>query len=565
MRGYLNYLKIAPQENLKFILHNNLKSVHLNNLKTVPPNNLKSLQEMQMATPQEKLANALEALHQLQNDGRVAIRSEDLDRPQRELLIRRGFLRPVMKGWYIASPPETMQGESGIWYTAYWSFCAQYLAERFGETWSLTPELSLALQTGNWTIPRQLLVRAKKAGNKATGLLLGTSLFDTRAAIPEGNDLVVQDGLRLFSIPAALIAASPGYFEANAIDARAALATIRDASELLERLLDKGQSTVAGRLAGAFRNIGRGRIADDILKAMDGAGYRVRETDPFEQKLSVMPPRERSPYAGRIRLMWDMMRGPIIERFPRAPGLPGDVEAFLKSVQDNYITDAYHSLSIEGYRVSPELIDRVRSGAWNPDADAADRELKNGLAARGYWLAYQAVLDSVRDVLGGANPGEVADADHGDWYRAMFSPNVQAGLVEAKDLAGYRSGQVYLSGALHVPLSPDAMRDAMPVFFELLREEKDASVRVVLGHFIFVYIHPYMDGNGRTGRFLMNLMLAAGGYPWTVIPVERRKDYMVALEAASSEQDIVPFAEFLADLVTRALNGEATAELPAAR
>ncbi|WP_317503891.1 Fic family protein [Idiomarina sp. HP20-50] len=37
-----------------------------------------------------------------------------------------------------------------------------------------------------------------------------------------------------------------------------------------------------------------------------------------------------------------------------------------------------------------------------------------------------------------------------------------------------------------------------------------------------VYIHPYFDGNGRIGRFIMNLMLASGGYPWTVVPVERR-------------------------------------------
>jgi fido (protein-threonine AMPylation protein) len=48
------------------------------------------------------------------------------------------------------------------------------------------------------------------------------------------------------------------------------------------------------------------------------------------------------------------------------------------------------------------------------------------------------------------------------------------------------------------------------------------SVRVVLGHFIFVYIHPCMDGNGRMGRLLMNVMLAGGGYPWTVVPLEKR-------------------------------------------
>jgi hypothetical protein len=50
----------------------------------------------------------------------------------------------------------------------------------------------------------------------------------------------------------------------------------------------------------------------------------------------------------------------------------------------------------------------------------------------------------------------------------------------------------------------------------LLHQEDEASVRGVLGHFMFVYIHPYMDGNGRMGRFLMNLMLASGGYPWTI-------------------------------------------------
>ncbi|WP_260833982.1 Fic family protein [Sphingopyxis sp. P1IMeth2] len=86
------------------------------------------------------------------------------------------------------------------------------------------------------------------------------------------------------------------------------------------------------------------------------------------------------------------------------------------------------------------------------------------------------------------------------------------------------------------------------MFSVALSEEKEPSVRVVLGHFIFVYIHPYMDGNGRTGRFLMNLMVAAGGYPWTVIPVERRQEYMVSLEEASSKQNIAPFAEFLAGL-----------------
>ena len=72
-------------------------------------------------------------------------------------------------------------------------------------------------------------------------------------------------------------------------------------------------------------------------------------------------------------------------------------------------------------------------------------------------------------------------------------------------------------------------------------------MRAVLGHFIFVFIHPYSDGNGRIGRFLMNLMLGSGNYSWTVIRVERRAAYMAALEQASVHGKISDFAKFVAE------------------
>ena len=112
---------------------------------------------------------------------------------------------------------------------------------------------------------------------------------------------------------------------------------------------------------------------------------------------------------------------------------------------------------------------------------------------------------------------------------------------------------MYIKGANHVPPNSAAVRDAMPALFEMLKEEPDPGVRAVLGHFVFVYIHPYMDGNGRIGRFLMNVMLASGGYPWTVIPVEKRDDYLSALEKASVNQEIDEFAKFIAELVSESL------------
>lgn len=82
-----------------------------------------------------------------------------------------------------------------------------------------------------------------------------------------------------------------------------------------------------------------------------------------------------------------------------------------------------------------------------------------------------------------------------------------------------------------------------------MKEEENAIVRAVLGHFVFVYIHPYMDGNGRTARFIMNSMLVTGGYDWVIIPTERRDEYMRTLEIASVENDITKFCELIASLL----------------
>jgi Fic family protein len=283
---------------------------------------------------------------------------------------------------------------------------------------------------------------------------------------------------------------------------------------------------------------------------MKGAGYDVREEDPFQTKLAVtLSSREVSPYANRIRLMWHNQRQSVIDNFPGKNEIAADKERYLKQVDDIYITDAYNSLSIEGYQVTEKLIEQVRSGNWNPDGNNADREQKDAMAARGYWLAFQKVKESIKSVLEGKNGGEVSHNDHGTWYRELFSPGVSAGILKPSDLAGYRNSQVYIKGSKHTPLNPDAVRDAMPVLFDLLKEETEPCVCAVLGHFIFVYIHPYMDGNGRIARFLMNVMLASGGFRWTVIPVEKRFEYMAALEKASVKQDISDFTRFIAGLV----------------
>ncbi len=506
-----------------------------------------------MATPSEKLAKSLEVLHTLQQTEKLAaIRSADLTRAHRERLLKNGFLKEVLKGWYIATRPDEQPGDTTGWYATFWPFCSAYLHKRFGNQWVLSPEQSIALHSGNRVVPQQLLIRSPKANNNETKFLFGTSLFDICATLPLDSEVEVKEGLRMYSLAAALVFCSPLHFTRAEMDVRNALALVRDASDLLDILLRGGHSVVAGRLAGAFRNIGNDRMADELVQTMQLAGYEVREEDIFASKLPAgLSFREVSPYVNRIRLLWQSMRGPVLEHFPTAPGQPHDPDAYLQQVDDAFVADAYHSLSIEGYQVTPALIERVRLGQWNPDQIESDQGQKNALAARGYWQAHQGVKQTISAILQGKNAGECVEKDHRNWYRELFAPSVSVGLLKASDLAGYRSGQVYIRGSRHVPLSRDAVRDTMPVFFELLGEEPEPAVRVVLGHFIFVYIHPYMDGNGRIGRFLMNAMLASGGYGWTIIPVSERQSYMQALEKASVEQDIADFAVFLARQVRK--------------
>lgn len=424
-------------------------------------------------------------------------------------------------------------------------------AVRFADDWHLSPEQSLLLHAGNTVIPSQVIVYSPKGTNNTINLPFDTSLYDLKQKeMPPKGDIVQTDALRIYAAPAALIKVPESFYQRFPVEAQVVLSRLSDSSDLLRNLLAGGHSAVAGRLVGAFHRIGKGDIADDIASAMKAADYTIRESDPFEaeQHFAEITPLA-APIVARLQAFWETHRPVVIDTFPPAPGLPNDRERYLRAVDEIYKSDAYHSLSIEGYRVTPELIDRVRSGAWDPEHHHADRQDRDALAARGYWQAFQMVKEDVAKVIAGTAPGDLVRRTHRDWYRELFQPCVAAVLIGADALAGYRNDAVFLRTSRHVPPRWEPVRDAMPALFDLLSQEDKPSVRAVLGHWLFGYVHPYPDGNGRMARFLMNVMLATGGYPWTVIRVEDRDTYLAALEAASVETNIAPFAKFIAERV----------------
>lgn len=458
-----------------------------------------------------------------------------------------------MPGWLISSSPDVREGDTTSWVASFWEFCSRYCEERFHTKWHVSPEQSLLLQAEVSVVPKQVVVCSPEGTNNKIVLPFGTSIYDLRQPhMPPARELVLRDGIRLFSNAAALVRASETYFKANPIEARVNLESIRDASEVLSYLLDGGRSTIAGRLAGAFRHIHRPGIADEILKTMKSAGYDVRETNPFASSAVNAAPLQASPaIVTRLRTLWELVRPVVLDEFPDPPGLPRGTKGYLRSVDEIYQTDAYNSLSIEGYAVTAALIERVRSGEWNPDRNQSDRQQRDALAARGYWQAFQIVKTNLAKIVAGANPGELVRTSHRDWYRELFAPCAVAGLISLNDLAGYRNYPVYLRNSRLVPPRWETVRDAMPALFDLLEDEASPAVRAVLGHWLFGYIHPYPDGNGRIARFLMNAMLASGGYPWTVIRLKDRGVYLAALDAASVDADIRPFAALVAGSMKR--------------
>ena len=319
---------------------------------------------------------------------------------------------------------------------------------------------------------------------------------------------------------------------------------LKTPAELSRTIITHGFKTAANRLSGAYLFLGAKDFTNALIENLSIVGVRVTPENPFVQPNPLISStKNRSPYAARITALWSEMRLPIIKIFPREPGIPKDVTKYLSRIDELYKIDAYHSLSIEGYKVSLELIEHVKNRRWNPDNNFNDT--RNALAAKGYYEAFLVVKKSISKLLHEKDRGSVIKQDLQLWYRKLFSPSVDAGIIPVESLLGFRTNKVHIRGSRYSPPPYEAVVDAMEALFECIKSEDNAAVRAVLGHYLFVFIHPYMDGNGRMSRFLMNAMFASGGYPWTIIEVENRSQYMSTLKVADEERDIIPFAQFI--------------------
>lgn len=129
------------------------------------------------------------------------------------------------------------------------------------------------------------------------------------------------------------------------------------------------------------------------------------------------------------------------------------------------------------------------------------------------------------------------------------------GFVDPLDAGKFRRTQVFVGD--HVPPPPSEVPLLMQEFVEWLNSEEAMRLHPVrfaaLAHYKLVYIHPFTDGNGRTSRLLMNLILMRAGFPPVIIRKQDRLSYYKYLEMAN-EGDVRPFIRFIADCTEKTLD-----------
>lgn len=119
----------------------------------------------------------------------------------------------------------------------------------------------------------------------------------------------------------------------------------------------------------------------------------------------------------------------------------------------------------------------------------------------------------------------------------------------------YRAVPVRIAGSTVV--MPNAMKvpELMDEYVSWLQKSKDNPLTVAVdAHFKLVSIHPFVDGNGRTARLLMNLLLMQSGYPPAIIRKEERKQYLASIEKAQLGGSLADYHELMYEAINRSLN-----------
>ena len=186
-----------------------------------------------------------------------------------------------------------------------------------------------------------------------------------------------------------------------------------------------------------------------------------------------------------------------------------------------------------------------------------------------YWIIQQGITvkeKPLKDHLEAKNQKEALDFlyesieyDKKNTISEKFIKELHYLIVQdtEKQHAGlYRNIDVFITGTEHIPPSALDIPKKMQEFIQWIQvNTKKLSVieLAAIAHHKFVHIHPFRDGNGRTGRLIMNIFLMHAGFPLAIIQKNDRKKYYRVLSSADQE-NYKPLVSFVAQTVLRSLN-----------
>lgn len=527
---------------------------------------------MAAMTPREEAHTWWET--QVSSGQYVGARSELPSSHATRVLRDEGLVTETPGGWaWVALGPENPDGEEALRHN-YWRLVKIALEEYHpAEIFRIS---AVRLSIGDTAVPQTLHVR--HAANASKHSLEVSDGFDILLVpdegVAEGKSATSNDTrparagaveLPLSSAERTLLSLTVGDVRDHRDLVLAWLRSLVVAQPALEAAyVANPRHVLMARMGHLAVDVGNHRLAEQIERLL-AAHHRhhVSRTITGVGVEIVVPsyitatPSTRDP--GLDRLQARISRGAAVVN-ERVSGMEGTLTPMaeatvIRIARAAKLEDTYHSTTIEGYRITKEEVRAVIDGV--PYEGRTPDEITRMMALKGYSRAFDRTLALIHEAFQRGGP-EVSEGMIFDLYLELWGPSIDAGLVGVADMRGWRESPVFIRRSRHVPPAPEKVSRYMAQFVDQVAGlDVGPITRAIITHWGFVHIHPFMDGNGRLARLLMNYMLASAGLPWTTIRADERSDYFRALERAHVEDDFAALAEFLREDIRQSLQSHA--------
>lgn len=490
---------------------------------------------------------------QIQKDSFVVFSDEIPDRRQREYLAKENFIFSAIKGYWILKKSE--DNIEDVFPLVYWQ-AVQKILSNLGP-YSIWGKSALLLLGGEQRAQKHLSVKTKTKSNRKLSLPLG---FDITLTYDSNFD---QRQVRKFDVVGRKV--SVDIPEKVLIDtsklklgdeAKGFIAGTEFNKRMIEVLYAANPKPIVfKRLATIAKEASRPDLVGELERIISTyTHYQIGRKEPIEiESAGTVPLKLKAPWIirqeGLIRRFEEILDGKFSAQIRQLKTYP--LDRLVEQAKEHKKYDTYHSTTLEGYQVTPEQVEALLTGGTYPKQSTGEttKETENRVAIVGYAKAFDFILTKVQADF---HKERISQDLVQDTYYHLFKPSVDVGIVDRMILVGYRTSPIYIRGTMSVPPSYEKVPELMASFETLVNEIGNEVVRAILAHYLFVSLHPYSDGNGRTARLLMNYLLLTAGYPWITIRADQRVEYFESLKKGQLDGNILPFGRFIVNMLKSA-------------